>query len=132
MVDYLNPPPEMLDRPIEPWHPQIGNRVRVVLNGECRIRSHPECHEFARGLVGHMAEEHGRIGVVVEPEPMLSEDVAWFSAQGHPYLVWYDESFEVAEYTVICDFYAAIELEPLDDLPAPITVPQEVLDALPY
>lgn len=111
-VDYLNPPDELLYQPIEPWTPRVGDRVRVVINPECRLRPHPESYEPATaGLLGHYPFENGRVGTVVLPENAVDGDAEYFAAQGHPYLVEYDIPFVVADFTCTMDFYAACELE---------------------
>jgi hypothetical protein len=111
VIDYLNVPTEMLDQPIEPWTPKIGDRVRVVLNGECQFQAHPESHAAASGeLRGHFDHEHGRTGTVVEPD----HDAEFFAAQDHHYLVMYDEEVPLPDgYVCTGDYYAACELEPL-------------------
>lgn len=105
-LDFLHVPPELLDRPFEPWLPRIGDRVRVVLNGECQVPAPP--HLRHRGHVGHYDGEQGLIGVVVGLETAVIdlESATWAMAHGHPIAVKFGPRFG--------GWYAACELEPLE------------------
>ena len=101
MTDYLNVPEELLDQVVEPWHPQLGDRVRIVLNGECQKVYGPLSRYGMGGVIGHPEAEDGLIGTVSPSNHP--------SIPGHPYLV----IFDYGPLTAI--HYAACELEPLDE-----------------
>lgn len=103
MIDYLNVPEEMLDRPIEPWEPKVGDRVRIVLNGECKGIKSKLGSRFDR----HQPEEGGLIGIVVEPSVVEDNEFT----RTHPYLV----KFMGFSHGIWGAIYAACELEPLTD-----------------
>ena len=90
----------------EPWTPAIGQRVRIALNGECGLTGPAGSPAGDNGIVGHDAEEHGRLGVIRDPAILNPSMVA----QGHRYLVRRSgppiNGFSAG-------WYAAVELVPL-------------------
>lgn len=97
----------------EPWLPQVGDRVRVRLSGECRIE-----HD---GEKGHPAVIDGATGVVTTLHAPLCLIVGTclYADQGHGYFV--DLDVPVSDLPdeptnlLVGTHLAAIELEPLDD-----------------
>lgn len=117
MVDYLNVPEEMLDRPIEPWAPKVGDRVRVRVSPECGwvspvsywdAESNKEV-SLGEGRFGHaVSEENGRVGTIERrlsaydyAPPHHSWLVRWDAC--HPDLGWF------------CTPLATWEIEPLTE-----------------
>jgi hypothetical protein len=102
-VDYLNPPDELLYQPIEPWHPRVGDRVRVVLNLECRAESDVwRDGRFEFEHVGHEQTEHGAVGVVTED---CGDEYT------HRYMVLFNHPIPWRNGTCKDAAYAASELE---------------------
>lgn len=98
----------------EPWQPVVGQRVRVRLNAECRVKPEEDSPDSDLQIVGHHDDEDGSIGqikaIFTEMEsPLLVE-------QGHRFGVWWDGGMRKrgADW-VLGNVYAAIELEPLDE-----------------
>lgn len=92
----------------EPWKPEVGQRVRVRLSGECNFKGEPAsaCEEFG----GHWAETNGHVGKVVEID---GSDI--LSEQGHRYLVHFPRLFRLPSGEHFnCSDFAAIELEPVE------------------
>jgi hypothetical protein len=89
----------------EPWSPKVGDRVRVRLSGECRW----DRDGAAEDDPSHDAILDGQLGTVVE-----IDRPAWH--RGHDYFVALDvcpcgEPREEGE--PCCEWFAAVELEPL-------------------
>lgn len=105
----------MAEQSWEPWTPQLGQRVRVRLSGECRehFTAYQDDTPYFRP-VPHYAEEDGRVGAVTE----VRQD-----EQGHRFYVDFEEPFRLRRrYELFRGWvsprlmgacYAAIELEPL-------------------
>ena len=97
----------------EPWQPEVGQRVRVHLSGECQrlMETRVERLPFGgRELTGHPQEMDGVTGIVVPIEPWM--DIT----ADHPYVVRFDEPLRLPEYGVgrcLGTVFAAIELEPV-------------------
>lgn len=95
----------------ESWTPKIGDRVRVRLNGECRVdwRSH-DVQMTSKGLVqGHQLVEDGRLGTVSDcgegfPCPHTKP-------MGHEYGIEYDTPMDALGIVWAGGHYAAGELE---------------------
>lgn len=110
-IDYLHPPEHLLNAPIEPWDPKIGDRVRVRLNGECQV---PLWRWSPLGVQSmnetHDHREHGQIGTVNQHPDWARQAVLL----GHPYAVWFDQPIRINTGLLVGACYAACELEPLD------------------
>lgn len=100
----------------EPWHPKVGDRVRVHVSGECTF------HHLGNG---HITPEHdlldvirsgglggpgfqGANGSVGTVQHICSDD----DGDGHLYYV---SDTEAGHWKQVDDFFAAIELELLPD-----------------
>lgn len=108
----------------QPWTPRVGQRVRVRLSGECAARQHhhdTDARRVTLGPGGHYATEEGREGVIVACTRQLCAE--WRRDHwGHGVHVIYDEPFEIeladgSAAKAIGQAYAAIELEPLEEVP---------------
>lgn len=93
----------------EPWHPQIGQQVRVRLSGECQF-TYPLEYTDAR-LVYHWPQLDGAIGTVIEPQRHEHE-----CHESHRYAVEFRsrvliEAGDIPHYCA-AQCFAAIELEP--------------------
>lgn len=111
MIDYLNVPEHLLNQPIEPWQPQIGDRVRVRLNGECQAAFVSRFGTGqAFGTSSHIAESDGEIGTVSVFGELL------ISNPDHPFTVEFDKLiWSASEASFFFGAaYAACELEPLE------------------
>lgn len=96
----------------EPWRPQVGDRVRIQTSPECRIPALESSHAQALGIrEGHAEWENGRTGTVLLTEPLDDE----FAEIGHYYLVGWDQPHESGGHVIDKDYYAAIELIPLEE-----------------
>lgn len=105
-IDFMASAPDAV---VEPWHPKIGDRVRVRLNGECQL-------QFPATAPGRLADHEsfdGYTGTVVQPPWNLDPvAIAFLGSQGHSYAV----KFDPGQSTVWAgDFFAACELELLED-----------------
>lgn len=94
----------------EPWQPEVGQRVRIRLSGECPIEyRHAEAgYDRIRKViepVGHNPDESGRVGTV--------SAVQREERGGHYYMVDYDRLLWQDDMWWAGAVYAAIELEPL-------------------
>jgi hypothetical protein len=98
----------------EPWIPRVGQRVRVVLGGECAAIPDADSPLAHQGGHGHSAWQHGLLGVV--DEIATAESDPDLVAQGHRYAVLWDEP-HVDERGLWLGgaVYAACELLPIDD-----------------
>ena len=107
----------------EPWHPEVGQRVRVRLSGECRRPLHPEAPARAEGGVeyGHPEEFDGAIGRVSDALKVygliagfdyIQEVLDWNAKYGHYYNVEMEMPWP-GGWSDGC--FAAIELEPIDE-----------------
>lgn len=101
----------------EPWQPQIGQRVRVRLSGECQWK-YPEIG--LTGGFGHAPEMDGRTGVIRKhPCPDMERVAHDAQVDGHGYNVQFDGeliTYELAiEHVWLSQCFAAIELEPVSD-----------------
>jgi hypothetical protein len=86
----------------EPWSPQVGQRVRIRLNRECRLQ-----------MTGHGAWANGLVGVVeavIHPE---GDSIT--SEPGHRFLVVYAQEQIVDGRPLGGSRYAAVELEPIKE-----------------
>lgn len=96
----------------EPWTPKIGQRVRVVLSGECQMQGSSDSpKEQLRGEAHGGEKWNGKTGTVVR--------INWrpeLTRQGHRFTVDWDEPEWISGWPrgIKGDNYAAIELEPLD------------------
>lgn len=104
----------------EPWCPLIGQRVRIRVSQECRVRPTDDSPQGLLGDLGHGAWEDGLTGIIgdTEGDPIEEELVR----QGHRFLVWWDRPQPYAGVMTHGATYAATELEPLDPA-APPTAP---------
>jgi hypothetical protein len=114
-MDYLNVPAELLDRPIEPWRPKVGDRVRVRLNGECRVTftaygANDLIPRYSRHDGHHIAEDGQHGTVQLWPSPIAS-------CASHPYFVRFDSPIPMddSDGRLHGSIYAACELEALTD-----------------
>lgn len=110
-VDFFAHEPDAI---YEPWTPAIGDRVRVVLNGECRVTFRPRDERGPHGprFEGHPEEQlvlagAVLIGTVVDPPSGFRGNY------GHHCYVRYDTPTRIPDGAVIGCWYAACELEPL-------------------
>ena len=91
----------------EPWHPQVGDRVRVRMRGECQAIP-PASSAFGQeednhGVVAFLDGEMGVVKGFDGPMP------------GHSYVVLMDARYPLyGRDWGYCDF-AAIELEKIED-----------------
>ena len=92
----------------EPWTPEVGQRVRVRISAECQVRPDPGSGADRSGVIGHVEWEDGLTGVVM-PHP-VGEAMA---AQGHRYMVKWDQERILDDERFNASPYAAIELEPI-------------------
>lgn len=99
----------------EPWQPQVGDRVRVMLSPECRAVFRSRWAD-SRQLMNapsltHIAGEDGRVGTVIDIEH-ADEDIA----PGHIYLTQFDRPVFSSAVGLFAEAstFAAVELEPLD------------------
>lgn len=79
----------------EPWTPTVGQRVRIRLSEEC-------------DQVGHSRQEDGVVSTIVEIDPSGG-------GVGHPYAVTFDPPIVDGQIPGYVNWFAAIELEPVDD-----------------
>ena len=107
----------------EPWHPQLGDRVRVRLSGECPVTP-PEAEfkpeSFTASVMreidwpekGHPEQLDGVEGTVDKITHEMDDVVDWW--HGHWYGVWFDQPVKF-EGGILCHGlgFAAVELEPL-------------------
>lgn len=114
MINYLHPPAHLLDQPIEPHALQIGDRVRVVLNGECTFLAQRQYPIFGPhgAPAPHSPEFDGRTGVVI-PAP-LWVDRSLIRAD-HPYAVKFDDPYFSMGRECEGSHFAACELELLEE-----------------
>ena len=97
-----------LDAPWQPWTPQVGDRVRISVSGECRASNQPDSPLSRAGVTtGHAPEEDGMTGTVVG----VSND---HRRERHPYRVWFDRQVFVGGSWCNGDYYAPAELELLE------------------
>ena len=108
-------PRDPLDRVIEPWHPVPGDRVRVVINGECRhvFRKWDAFGPGYEDIVGHPPEQDGATGTVQDISGYLKRIRAPSVLEHHPYLVRFDGWGGINGVTMAV--YSAGELELLDE-----------------
>ena len=94
----------------EPWHPEVGQRVRVRLSGECRAPLEPLSGGLRVGATyRHPQEFDGLSGTVIETRDKFYEN------SGHQYHVQLDTHVWVNGEPFWLDHFAAIELEPIDE-----------------
>ena len=99
-----------LDAPWQPWTPQVGDRVRVRLSGECRRENDPNSPLSGAGVLeGHTLLRHGMTGTV-DRLCRHSDCVRY----GHVYTVILDEPIRLGDDEYRADCFAAAELEPLE------------------
>lgn len=104
----------------EVWAPitfKVGDRVRVKVNPECRIKGNPGSVVHRKGRRGHLPGENGLTGTVTE----VGGRCGSLSLQGHPYEVHFDGGIlDLGEgVSGCCVNYAAIELIPIGDPSVP-------------
>lgn len=98
----------------EPWVPEIGQRVRVCLSGECQLKPCPNSYYEQIGQVGHPEYENGLTGTVTHFERPWQND--FLADQGHTIDVEYDVQVRpwiAPGRKARGGTYAPIELEPI-------------------
>lgn len=106
--------PAELAKPWAPWTPQVGDRVRVRLSGECQI-VYPKAEQLSGEILehglGHSDAENGAVGVVLAPRHELNSAT-------HTIHVGFHEWVPAADGVPMhASYYAAAELEPLEPQP---------------
>lgn len=96
----------------EPWQPTVGQRVRVRLSGECRRKLTDGVGKQIGRRFGHHESFDGIGGVVTSP--LFASHSEPNSSQGHPYLVLFESDVTIDGHECVGDYFAAIELEPID------------------
>jgi hypothetical protein len=104
----------------EPWTPRPGDRVEIHPSPECKVTGTGNSPQARIGVRrGHLPWETGKRGTVRQNEAAE----AALLAQGHRFLVRWDEPVDVGGRPVFGASYAAAELIPAepdeqDDEPA--------------
>lgn len=103
---------------VKSWQPRVGQRVRIVLNGECQLRPCEGSYYARIGQIGHPSYEQGLTGTVSSFHDVTEAEHDVMAQQGHLIDVEYDRHV----YPTLPDgrlarggTYCAFELEPLDD-----------------
>lgn len=95
----------------EPWHPEIGQRVRIRLHGECQLKHLPNAMAPTHNLAHDKTT--GTI-VPFTPRDNVNEAALENSRQqGHRFAVL----FATPIHGDIGGHFAAIELEPIEEPP---------------
>jgi len=95
----------------ESWAPEMGQRVRVRISAECRLRPCPGSYYERIGQVGHPEYEDGLTGTVTSFGHPHSDFLA---NQGHTIDVEYDTYPDIGEgRRARGGTYCALELEPV-------------------
>lgn len=99
----------------EPWHPEVGQRVRIRLNGECDI---PTWWVKGEKVVdfgnGHLDIENNCVGTIIECPFTERDGYCRHVEVGHPYAVVIDGGISQSGVRIRGAHYAALELEPVD------------------
>ena len=106
---------DQLPAALRPREFKVGDRVRIRISAECRVKARDNSPSAALGhLRGHAPWEDGKTGTVI-PIPAYVDDNG--AHQGHPYLVKWDQGLDLHDGLgpVNGDFYASVELIPLGD-----------------
>ena len=96
----------------EPWVPEVGQRVRIRLSGECRGQT------IRTGvLVSHLPQMDGRTAVVkvAHPAHLILPGCGWREIGAHRFLVETEEKIELVPGRppyIATVAYCAAELEP--------------------
>lgn len=108
----------------EPWHPTVGQRVRIHRSGECRSAHHiaDGCDDGLVGTVGEhqVTVEQASLKIQMGRLPMTLHGpvtVRFPSPPDHAYFVWYDRPIPTGitrPATITGQYYAAAELEAED------------------
>lgn len=93
----------------EPWSPKAGDRVRVVLRGECPFIIHPAMAGASYGLAGskYHADVDGKTGTIEEID---SHRTPRLTAAGHRYRTRLDEPYWDGGHSWSVHTLAAVEL----------------------
>jgi hypothetical protein len=104
----------------EPWTPEIGQRVRIRVSPECPVVHLSRLDDVLRG---HHTDYTGEIGVVEGISRYDPNDHEAVSAgdtnDGHDFYVSDHDLYPDGRWHRVSAFFAAIELEPVFDPPAP-------------
>lgn len=98
----------------EPWHPEVGQRVRVRLSGECNLPTRagtPSAHMQP----GHDVKFDGLIGTVTDRSLICDDDREFLDHYGHLYEVEFDIPVLIGNTVFQAEDLAAIEIEPIDE-----------------
>lgn len=117
--DWLELSPEAArSMVIEPWHPEVGQRVCVVSNMECQHRYQyagvrdATDPSYAAGVPHRWETEHGKLGTILEAPQWAGKH------NGHFYLVSFDQPLPLGLNMIGGQMYAASELEEVERDPS--------------